>query len=97
MKTSSLVKSNSVSSIKNNSLYKFDKSTHQTRDKLMYLDKLVKKSKFHEQVAKKFIEKYNMTPKLITSKEINTMVKPFYEKCLIKAFEKKIRLSKRKI
>ena len=76
---------------------KLDSSTRQTRDKLMYLDKLVKKSKFHEQVAKKFIEKYNMTPKLITSKEINTMVKPFYEKCLIKAFEKKIRLSKRKI
>ena len=74
-----------------------DKSTHQTRDKLMYLDKLVKKSNFHQQVAKKFIEKYNMTPKLITSKEINEMVKPFYEKCLIKAFEKKIRLSKRKI
>ena len=71
-----------------------DKSTHQTRDKLMYLDKLVKKSNFHQQVAKKFIEKYNMTPKLITSKEINEMVKPFYEKCLIKAFEKKIRLSR---
>lgn len=31
MKTSSLIKSNSVSSIKNNSLYKFDKSTHQTK------------------------------------------------------------------
>lgn len=74
-----------------------DKSTHQTRDKLMYLDKLVKKSKFHEQVAKKFIEKYSMTPKLITSKEIKELVKPFYEKCLIKAFEKKIRLTKRKI
>ena len=72
-----------------------DKSTRQTRDKLMYLDKLVKKSKFHEQVAKKFIEKYNMTPKLITSKEINEMVKPFYEKCLIKAFEKKIRLTRK--
>lgn len=72
-----------------------DKSTHQTRDKLMYLDKLVKKSKFHQQVAKKFIEKYNMTPKLITSKEINEMVKPFYEKCLIKAFEKKIRLTRK--
>lgn len=72
-----------------------DKSTHQTRDKLMYLDKLVKKSNFHQQVAKKFIEKYNMTPKLITSKEINEMVKPFYEKCLIKAFEKKIRLTRK--
>ena len=71
-----------------------DNSTHQTRDKLMYLDKLVKKSNFHQQVAKKFIEKYSMTPKLITSKEINEMVKPFYEKCLIKAFEKKIRLSR---
>lgn len=31
MKTSSLVKNNSVSSIKNNSLYKFDKSSHQTK------------------------------------------------------------------
>ena len=72
-----------------------DKSTHQTRDKLMYLDKLVKKSNFHQQVAKKFIEKYNMTPKLITNKEINEMVKPFYEKCLIKAFEKKIRLTRK--
>lgn len=72
-----------------------DKSIHQTRDKLMYLDKLVKKSNFHQQVAKKFIEKYNMTPKLITSKEINEMVKPFYEKCLIKAFEKKIRLTRK--
>ena len=72
-----------------------DRSTHQTRDKLVYLDKLVKKSNFTEQVAKKFIEKYNMTPKLITSKEINELVKPFYEKCLIKAFEKKIRLSRR--
>ena len=72
-----------------------DKSTHQTRDKLMYLDKLVKKSNFHQQVAKKFIEKYSMTPKLITSKEINEMVKPFYEKCLIKAFEKKIRLTRK--
>ena len=72
-----------------------DKSTHQTRDKLMHLDKLVKKSNFHQQVAKKFIEKYNMTPKLITSKEINEMVKPFYEKCLIKAFEKKIRLTRK--
>lgn len=71
-----------------------DRSTHQTRDKLVYLDKLVKKSNFNEQVAKKFIEKYNMTPKLITSKEINEMVKPFYEKCLIKAFEKKIRLTR---
>lgn len=71
-----------------------DRSTHQTRDKLVYLDKLVKKSNFTEQVAKKFIEKYNMTPKLITSKEINELVKPFYEKCLIKAFEKKIRLSR---
>lgn len=74
-----------------------DSSTHQTRDKLMYLDKLVKKSKFHEQVAKKFIEKYSMTPKLITSKEIKELVKPFYEKCLIKAFEKKIRLTRRRI
>ena len=72
-----------------------DKSTHQTRDKLMYLDKLVKKSNFHQQVAKKFIEKYNMTPKLITSKEINEMVKPFYEKCLIKAFKKKLRLTRK--
>ena len=71
-----------------------DRSTHQTRDKLVYLDKLVKKSNFNEQVAKKFIEKYNMTPKLITSKEINELVKPFYEKCLIKAFEKKIRLTR---
>lgn len=31
MKTSSLIKSNSVNSIKNNALYKFDKSTHQTK------------------------------------------------------------------
>ena len=72
-----------------------DNSTHQTRDKLMYLDKLVKKSNFHQQVAKKFIEKYSMTPKYITGKEINEMVKPFYEKCLIKAFEKKIRLTRK--
>ena len=33
-----------------------------------------------------------MTPKFITGKEINELVKPFYEKCLIKAFEKKIRM-----
>lgn len=74
---------------------KMDTSKKPTLAKLKYLDKLIKKGKFTEQVVKKFIEKYNMTPKLISTKEINTMIKPFYEKCLIKAFERKIKYSRR--
>lgn len=74
---------------------KMDKSDKPTTEKLRYLDKIIKKSKFSEQVCKKFIEKYNMTPKLITEREIVEMVKPFYEKCLVKAFEKKIKYARK--
>lgn len=62
--------------------------------KLRYLEKLIKKSKFTEQVCKKFIAKYDMELHLISTKEINTLMKPFYEQCLIRAFNKKIRYSR---
>lgn len=66
-----------------------------TAEKLRYLDKIIKKSNFTEQVCKKFIEKYSFTPKLITDKEIDSMMKPFYKKCLVKAFEKKIKYTRK--
>lgn len=74
---------------------KMDTSKKPTLEKLKYLDKLIRKGKFTEQVVKKFIEKNNMTPKLISKKEIDTLIKPFYKKCLIKAFERKIKYTRR--
>lgn len=74
---------------------KMDKSKKPNLQKLKYLDKLIKKAKFTEQVIKKFVEKYNMTPKLISEEEMNKLIKPFYEKCLLKAFERKTKYTRR--
>lgn len=71
-----------------------DKSTRSTTEKLRYLDKLVRKSKFTEQVVKKYIEKYNIPARLIDIKDIDAMEK-FYRDCLVKAFEKKIRYTRK--
>lgn len=74
---------------------KMDISKKPTLEKLKYVDKLIRKGKFTEQVIKKFVERHNITPKNISVKEIDTMIKPFYEKCLIKAFERKIKYTRR--
>ena len=74
---------------------KMDVSKKPTLEKLKFVDKLIKKGKFTEQVIKKFVEKYNITPKLISTKEIDNMIKPFYEKCLIKAFKRKMKYTRR--
>lgn len=88
--------------IKNGKKYKvvgskkqMDKDNKSTVPKLKYLEKLIKKSKFTEQVVKKFLEKYDFSPSQVTIHEIDTRIKPFYEKCIIKAFEKKIRYTRR--
>lgn len=74
---------------------KMDKSKAPTPEKLKFLDKLIKKADFTKQVCKKFIEKNNTSPSLITEREIDQMIKPFYKQCLIKAFEKKIKYTRR--
>lgn len=74
---------------------KMDKSNKSTQAKLKYVDKLIEKANFSEQVVKKFIQKNDMKAKLISEKEIDELIKPFYEKCLIKAFERKIKYTRR--